>query len=115
MATYSKVPLAYSENGKSILVKQTSTVGTLIHLSPSGIYNFDEIWIYAHNNSVSPTKLTLEFGSKEVKDNIELSIPGESGLVLVTPGLFLQNSLEVTAFAAAADVISIYGYANRVS
>lgn len=115
MSIYAKLPLSGSVNGRPILIKRTVSIGTLIHTSVSGTSSFDEIWLYAHNNSVSPTKLTVEFGSNLEQDNIELTIPGESGLVLVLPGLFLQNELLVNAFAAQADVISIHGYVHRVS
>ena len=115
MSIYTKIPLSGSTNGKGIIVTKTSTPGTTIHTAVSGTSSFDEIWLYACNNSVSATKLTIEFGSFLEQDNVELSIPGESGLVLVLPGLFLQNSLVVTAFAPVASVISIHGYVHRVS
>ena len=115
MSIYSKIPLSNSTNGKGIIVTKTSTPGTSVHTAVSGTSSFDEIWLYAYNNSVSATKLTIEFGSFLEQDNIELSIPGESGLVLVLPGLFLHDSLVVTAFAPVANVISIHGYVHRVS
>jgi len=115
MATYSKLPLSASTNGKGILVAATSTTGTTIHTAVSGTSSFDEIWLYAHNNSTSSVKLTVEYGGTAAADNIEISIPGESGLVLVVPGLFLNNAQVVTAFAGTANVITIHGYVNRVS
>jgi hypothetical protein len=48
-------------------------------------------------------------------DGIELNIPGESGLVLVVPGLVLNNAQVVSAFAGTTNVISISGYVNRIS
>lgn len=114
MATYSKIPLSASTNGKGILVAATATTGTTIHTAVSGTSSFDEIWLYAHNNSTSSVKLTVEYGGTAAADNIEISIPGESGLVLVVPGLFLNNAQVVTAFAATTNVITIHGYVNRV-
>ena len=115
MATFTKIPLSGSTNGKGILVAATATPGTLIHTAGSGTTNFDEVWLYAHNNSASSVKLTLEYGSTVVGDNIEISILGESGLFLVVPGLFLNNALVVRAFAGTTNVISIHGYINRVT
>jgi hypothetical protein len=115
MATFNKIPLSGSTNGKGILIAATATLGTTIHTAGSGTANFDEVWIYASNNSASSVKLTVEYGSASVQDNIEITIPGESGLVLVVPGLFLNNSLVVTAFAAVTNVITIHGYINRVT
>jgi hypothetical protein len=115
MATFSKIPLSGSTNGKGILVAATATLGTTIHTAVTGTSSFDEVWLYAHNNSTTSTKLTIEYGSANAQDNIEITIPGESGLVLVVPGLFLNNALVVTAFAATTNVITIHGYVNRVS
>lgn len=115
MATFSKIPLSASTNGKGILVTATATTGTTIHTAGAGTTNFDEVWLYAHNNSASSVKLTIEYGSTAAQDNIEITIPAESGLVLVVPGLFLNNSLVVTAFAGTGSVITIHGYVNRVT
>lgn len=114
MATFSKIPFSGSTNGKGILVAATATTGTTIHTAVSGTSSFDEIWLYASNNSTNAVKLTIEYGSTAAADNIEITIPGESGMVLVVPGLFLNNSLLVTAFAGTTNVITIHGYVNRV-
>jgi hypothetical protein len=115
MATFSKLPLSGSTNGKGINIAATATTGTTIHTAVSGTSSFDEVWMYAVNTSTSSVKLTVEFGGTAAADNIEITIPGESGLVLVIPGLFLNNSLVVTAFAGTTNVISIHGYVNRVA
>lgn len=115
MATFSKLPLSGSTNGKGIQVAATSTTGTTIHTAVSGTSSFDEVWLYATNTSASAVKLTVEYGGTAAADNIEITIPGESGLVLVVPGLFINNSLVVTAFAGTTNVITIHGYVNRVS
>jgi hypothetical protein len=44
-----------------------------------------------------------------------LSIPATSGLTLVLPDLVLRNSLVVKAYAGTADVLTIHGFANRVT
>ena len=116
MATYSKRALSGSTNGKQIKVTATATPGTLIHTAVSGEADFDEIWLWAVNSNATNVKLTIEFGgTTSPDDTIEVYIPGESGLVLVVPGLILQNSLEVRAFADIADAIMISGFVNRIS
>ena len=116
MATFSKRLLSGSTDGKAIKVVQTATAGTTIHTAVSGTSNLDEIWLYAVNSSASAVKLTIEWGQADAPDgNIELSVAAESGLVLVTAGLLLQNSLVVKAFAATANVILIHGYVNRIT
>jgi hypothetical protein len=116
MATFSKRLLSGSTNGKAIKVAATATAGTTIHTAVSGTSDLDEIWLYAVNSSASAVKLTLEWGQADAPDgNIELSIAAESGLVLVTAGLLLQNSLVVKAFAATTNVILLHGYVNRIT
>lgn len=115
MAAYSKVLLSGSTNGMGIKVAATATAGTTIHTAVAGTSNMDEIWLYASNNGADAKKLTIEYGGANVEDNIELTIPGESGLMLVIPGLLLQNAKVVKAFAATADVITIHGYINRIT
>jgi len=115
MATFSKLPLSGSTNGKGIQVSATSTPGTTIHTAVSGTTDFDEVWIYAVNISGSSVKLTIEYGGTAGADNIEITIPSESGLTLVIPGLFLNNAQVVTAFAATTNTITLHGYVNRVS
>jgi len=116
MATFSKVLLSGSTQGKGIKVAETATPGTLIHTAVAGTSDIDEIWIYAVNSSAAAVKLTLEWGEATAPDgNIEIEISAESGLVLIAPGLLLQNGLVVKAFAASANVILIHGYVNRIT
>ena len=117
MATFTKTLLSGSTNGKAIKVAATSTAGTTIHTAVSGTASFDEVWLYAHNSSAATVKLTLEWGEATAPDgNIEINIGSEgTGLVLVSPGLLLTNSLVVKAFAATANVVTITGYVNRIA
>jgi len=117
MATFTKTLLSGSTNGKAIKVVATAIAGTTIHTAVSGTASIDEIWLYAHNSSASTVKLTLEWGEATAPDgNIEINIGAEgTGLVLVSPGILLQNSLVVKAFAATANVITLTGYVNRIS
>lgn len=117
MASYSKQLLSGSTNGKGIKVAATATAGTTIHTAVSGTSSIDEIWLYANNTSASAVKLTLEWGEATAPDgNIEISIPAEgTGMVLIAPGILLQNGLVVKAFAATANVINIFGYVNRIA
>lgn len=117
MATFSKQLLSGSTNGKAIKVAATATAGTLIHTAASGTSTIDEIWLYAHNTSSAAVKLTIEWGEATAPDgHIEINIGAEgTGMVLVAPGIPLQNSLVVRAFAGTANVINIFGYVNRIS
>lgn len=116
MATYSKVLLSGSTQGKQIKVVQTATAGTLIHTAVAGTSDLDEVWLYAVNSSASAVKLTIEWGQADAPDgNIEQTIAAESGLVLIVPGLLLQNELTVKAFAGSANVVLVSGFVNRIT
>ena len=115
MATFSKVKLSGSTDGKAVKVAATATAGTTIHTAHST--SLDEIWLYAHNSSSASVKLTLEWGEATAPDgNIEINIGAEGTvLVLVSPGLLLTNSLVVKAFAGTANVVTLTGYVNRIA
>ena len=120
MATFSKITLSGSTDGKLIKVAQTATAGTTIHTGSTTATTYDEVWLYAVNSSGSPVKLTVEWGGTASPDDlIELTVAAESGLVLVVPGLVIKGNasaaLVVRAFAATANVISIGGYVNRIT
>jgi hypothetical protein len=119
MPAFAKNKLSGSTDGKAIKVTGTSTGATVtVHTAVAGTTagTFDEIWIYANNTSSTASKLTLEWGTATAADgNIEVSIAGESGLVLVVPGLILQNGMVVKAFADAANVLLLTGYVNGIT
>lgn len=117
MATYSKHLLSGSTNGKNISVTGNATGSAVtVHTATSGTSNLDEIWLYATNTSAAAVVLTVEFGGTTNQDDyIELELAADSGMTLIIPGLLLQNSLVVKAWAATADVININGYVNRIT
>lgn len=116
MSTYTKRILSGSTNGKGILVAATATLGTTIHTAVTGTSDMDEIYLYAVNTSSTAVKLTIEWGEATAPNgNIEYTVPAEDGLYLVAPGLLLQNSLVVTAFAGTTNVLVIHGYVNRIT
>jgi len=120
MATFSKITLTNSTDGRAILLTGTTTgSANTIHTASSTATTFDEIWLYAQNTDTTARKLSVEWGSNSAPgDLIELTIPAEAGLVLVTPGLVLKGNstpLTVKAFAASASVVTIHGYVNRIT
>lgn len=115
MATFTKVKLSGSTNGRGIAVVQTTTLGTTIHAAHATA--LDEIWLYAANIHTSAVTLTVEFGGTTgTSDYIQQSIAvSPSGLVLVCAGLILTGSVAVTAFAGTASKIEIFGFVNRIA
>lgn len=116
MATYGKQLLSGGTTGKNIKVVATASAGTTIHTAVSGTSDLDEIWLYAMNTDSEDRKLTIEYGGTTSPDDlIEQTITTEAGWTLIVPGLLLQNGLVVKAFAAAANVVVINGYVNRIT
>lgn len=118
MATVVKRKLTGSTNGRMIKIVATSTLGTTIHTAVSGTVDgtYHEIWLWAVNSSAASVKLTIEFGgATSPDDTIEQTIMAEDGLRLIVPGLILQNSAVVTAFAATANVIMVTGFVNSIT
>jgi hypothetical protein len=117
MASFSKTEWSASADGRGIRVAATSTPGTLIHTAGAvtGDDNFDEVYLWAVNSSTAAVKLTIEFGGVVIPDDlIEQTIAAESGLVLVLPGLVLQNALLVRAYAATTNVVIVHGFVNKI-
>jgi len=118
MATFTKNHLSNSTDGKGILVVATATAGTTIHTGPTNTAHFHEVWLYAVNSSATAVKLTIEWGEATAPNgNIEFTVPAESGLYLLVPGLPLQGNataLVVKAFAATASVVVIHGFVNEI-
>ena len=116
MPTYEKVLLSESADGRSIPVDEGSITGTYVHTPPTGTSSRDEVWLYAVNTDTDGQLLTLVWGGLvDPDDLIELTIPPASGLYLIAPGLLVQNSAPVRAFAATVDVVNLHGFVNRIT
>jgi hypothetical protein len=118
MAEFSKRVLSGSTNGRAVVVAGTASPGTTIHTGSTATGTIDEVWLYAMNTDTTARKLTVEWGGTASPDDlIELTVPGESGLTLVVPGLPVEaagTALVVRAFAASANVVTVHGYVNRI-
>lgn len=119
MPTFTKRILSGSTDGRAIKVAATASSGTTIHTGPTSTSALQEIWLYAVNSDTTARKLTIQWGgTTSPDDEIELTVPAESGLVLVTPGLLIKGNataLVVRAFAATANVVCIHGYVNEIA
>lgn len=120
MATFSKLVLSGSTDGRAIKVAATGTPGTTIHTGSSTATTYDEVWLYAMNTDTTARKLTVEWGGTTSPDDLfEVTIQPEAGLVLLVPGLVIKGNasaaLVVKAFCASANVVTISGYVNRIT
>lgn len=119
MATFSKIALSGSTDGKGVKVAATSSSGTTIHTGSSTATTYDEVWLYAVNSDTVDRKLTVQWGgTSSPDDDIEFTVKAENGLYLIVPGLVLKGNatpLVVRAFAATTNVIVMHGYVNRIT
>jgi hypothetical protein len=64
-------------------------------------------------------RLTIQWGgTTAVDDEITVTVPSESGLYLVIPGLIIKGNntpLVVSAYADIANVVTLSGYVNRIT
>jgi len=122
MATFTKVLLSGSSQGKAIKIAATTSGsnGTTLHATGTSSSIIDELWLYAYNSSSSAVVLTIQWGGITAVDNeYKLSIPAASGLTLVVPGLVLTGdgttATTTRAYAATTNVVTVSGYVNRIS
>lgn len=118
MATYSRVLLSGSTNGRNIPVAATATPGTAIHTAVTGTASFDELYLWAANVTAAAATLTLEWGGvTDPGDHMvkAISIPANSPPIPIATGQVLNNALLVKAFSGTASAINITGYVNRIS
>src|SRR5215471_9051537 len=100
MATYSRVLLSGSTNGRNIPVVATATPGTLLHTAIAGTAAYDELYLWAANVTGVAATLTIEFGGVlDPGDHLvkSYSIPAQSAPVPICTGQVLQNGLIVRA------------------
>ena len=107
-----RVLLSGGTSGKNILVSGTAP-GTTIHTAHSSYT--DEIYVDACNVSTSDVVATLWWGATTTADQIIQTIPAQSGMITLSPGLQLTGSLVVKMSAATANVIAANGRVNRIS
>jgi len=118
VATYSRVLLSGSTNGRPIPVVQTASPGTTIHTAVSGTSAYDELYLFVSNVTGSAANLTVEFGgTTDPGDHLvkQYSIPANSVPVPISTGICLQNALVCRAFSGTASALNITGFCNRIS
>ena len=97
MATFEKKPFSAQTDGQPIKIDAkegaVGTFGKTIHTTASSATIFDEVWLYAYNSDTGPVTLTTQFGGTAIPDDdIKITIPSQSGLTLVVPGLILAGN-----------------------
>jgi hypothetical protein len=116
MANYTKQKLSGSTSGKMIKVSASGSAGAnTIHTAIAGSVDMDEIWLYAQNLDTTYKALSLMWGGSTYPDDwVEVNVPPQAGLMLVIPGLIMNGSNVVKAYADEANVVTIGGFVNRI-
>jgi hypothetical protein len=118
MATYSRILLSGSTNGRVIPVAATATPGTAIHTAVTGTVSFDEVYLWASNVTASAATLTIEWGGvTDPGDHVvkALEIPANSPPIPILTGQVLNNGLIVKAFSGTASALNVGGFVNRIA
>lgn len=100
-----------STDGAPIKIVATATAGTLFHTGQSGTTSGseDDVWMWLTNTSSSDVIVTIEFGGATAPDfNIVHTVPAK-GTIQAIPGIPIQNSKTVRAFADSANVVNMFG------
>jgi hypothetical protein len=116
MATFTKLKLSGSTDGKPVKVAATATAGTTIHTAHASA--LDMLWLWVTNTDTSDRTLTIEFGSVTDPDGLivkAVTIPASSVPIPIVTGQLLTNSMVVGAFASSANKLLITGYVDRIA
>lgn len=107
-------PLDACTDGKNLLITGTNSgTANTIHTAWPGTAKYDLVYLEATNNDTVARELTVEWGGvTSIGGLTYLTIPAKSGWYTVIPERILQNELTVKAFASAASVIAVNGYAR---
>ena len=115
------------QNQTSVLIAGTSaSTRTVVHQTLSSDSIYEEIHLWAYNDSEQDIDLTIEFGgvSSNINQNdaifqgdksFKIRVPSRQGLMNVISGLLLKNSTRVTAFANESNKIYLSGHVNRIN
>lgn len=115
MATMSKIQLSATADGDGVNVTTASPIDgsdTVIHTAVTGTTDIDLVTLFAYNDDTVDRVLHLKWGDSA--DSIKQTIPAQVGLVLVCADLPISDGNTIEASASAVNVVTLYGYVNRV-
>lgn len=107
--------LSESTNGRQIAVDSTTVSGaTLLHTAVTGEGDIDMITLEAVNTSTAIVELTLLWGGTADADKVVIEVGPKRGRQVVVDRCYLNNGLQVSAYAGTASVINVYGEVRTV-
>ncbi len=117
MASFSKLPISGSDNGKPITIAATGSPGTLLHQAASGVTSVDEVYLWVSNTTAGAATLTVEWGGSDDPDDLlckSNSIGANSAPAVIISGALLKAGLSIRAYSDTANALNILGYVNRI-
>lgn len=90
----------------------TSASTTPVHTSHAT--NYDELWLRAYNYTDTDAILYLCLGGTATHQIMPVPIPAGVGIIPVINGDVYTGSVELSAFASAANHIALSGRVNRI-
>ena len=118
MATYSRVLLSGSTDGRPKKIAATASAGDTVHTAVAGSSSFDEIYLWATNTDSAARTVTVEFGGTSNPDDRIVnaySIPANSAPYPICTGQVLNNGCIVKVYASVTNVVLVTGYVNRIT
>lgn len=113
-ATMSKETLSPQADGDGIRIGTLSPIDgsdTTIHTAGASP-DLDLVTLFAYNKHTAAVDLHLQWG--DTTDPIIVTIPNKDGLKLIVADLPIGDSNVITASASVVDVVTLYGYVNRI-
>jgi hypothetical protein len=120
MATYSKVLLSGSPQGRPIPIGQVLSPGTILHTTEASASVIDEVTLFVVNTSITDQDVVVEVvGTTANQDLIIQKVPAHTGLMLLTAGLPITgtggagNTIRAFNNGGAPGALNIVGFVNR--
>lgn len=104
--------LSGSTNGRGVAILTSAAV--TIHSSTTAASTSDEAHVWFTNQNAATAGLTFYVGDVAGSDASFVTLPPQSGLVLLVPGLFLSSGKVVAAAASVTGVVA-FGFVNRLT
>ncbi len=114
MNTLSKLIIGNSSNGKQIAITSTTSASAiLLHTAPTSTAVYDEIYLYAYNDTYAATSCSILWGGKtEPNDVVRAMIPPRQGRCLIVDGKLISSN-SIYAYASTGSGVVIDGFVNR--
>jgi hypothetical protein len=112
--------LSGSSDGSPInLTATTSTGAVAIHTcsGATGVGSFDEVYLWAINNSTGSIVLNLEIGDTDAVRKETVTISSKAQPTLVLPGIRLSKAVPIKGWKGTATLttLAVMGNVNRIS